>query len=154
MQPNNQLDPTRLRTVLWGAQLASVAIMTALAWWLPELISIQAIPDARLPLLVTAVLAIPVVVVAARLLGIHDRGASLKSRVVPAAKPEQEVARAELGRYIVVIALAELPVILGFAYVFCGGDRSHALILGMASAGLMFMFRPRAARSVSGTYGS
>jgi hypothetical protein len=141
--------PNRLRFVLWAAQVLSVLMMTALAWWLPELIELSPVPDASLVLVVIAVAAVPVTVLIARLFGVGAAdGAGYGSRPMPQRPAALAVGNPPaggqaLGRYVAVIALAEVPAVLGLVYVVLGGPRPNAVMLGGASLVLLLLYRPK-----------
>jgi len=151
----NDVEPGRVRLILWTAQLLSVVMMTALAWWLPPLGGPSAGPDMAFALLMVAVAAVPFTVLLARLLGVGAAdGAGYSSRYRqtgprPAGGLQAAGASAvSLGHYIAVIVLAELPIVLGLVYVILGGARPNALMLGAGSVILLLLYRPGQRSSV------
>ena len=142
MRTKVPVDPRRMRRVLWGAQLAAVLLVTGLGWWLPGRAGVEAVPVVQLPLLILAILAIPAVVVAGRLLRFDERDSG--PGIGAAGEEGEEAERRRLGRYVVVIAMAELPAILGLVYALLGGAQVHALALKVGSVLLLLVFRPSA----------
>ncbi|NEV62602.1 hypothetical protein [Thiorhodococcus minor] len=139
--PMPNLAPNRI--VLWGAQLASALVMTALAWWLPELIQIQPIPAAALPVLGVGVAAVPLAIILARVLGARRQRSDIQiHEAVPTETQQAQSSQPDLGRYLVAVAIAELPAVLGLVYVLIGGDRLHALGLGAAAVILILTLWP------------
>lgn len=141
------VDPAKMPQILWSTQILSVLIMTALAWGLPELIPIEPIAGVPVPLLIVAIASIPVVFLVARLLGF---GATREDIHTHNARPDgHDGANADdktkLARYLVVLALAEMPAIFAIVYVFVGGNRTHAIALGAAALAMMLTFTPRKA---------
>lgn len=143
MSSNPKADPMSNRLILWGAQLSSALIMTALAWWLPDLMPIEPIPGAIRPIMLMAVASVPLAIVTARLLGVRRRRADI---VVHESRPGDAAPRrapaGELGRYVAAVVLAELPAILGLVYVLMGGSRLHALAFGAAAILLILTLWP------------
>lgn len=137
-----EIDLRRLRRILWAAQLASVAIVVGLAWWLPDLVPIQSVPGAQFPVLIVGILAVAVVFLLERRLGNRERRPD--PRLHPQASTEAGVRaeRGRFGRYVLIIALADAPAIFGLVYVLVGGAPSHALILAAGSLLLLLSFRP------------
>ncbi|NEX19001.1 hypothetical protein G3480_01495 [Thiorhodococcus mannitoliphagus] len=133
------------RRVLWGAQLSSAVMVTALAWWLPELVAIQPIPAAALPVLGVGIGAVPLAIVLARVLDVRRRRSDIQvHEAVPSLTRSSQATQPDLGRYLVVVAIAELPAILGLVYVLIGGDRLHAVGLGAAAVILLLSLWPGA----------
>lgn len=140
MTPNPPLDTDRLRGVYWLAQVGSVVILTALAWFLPELIAIDDLPQIHIPVLIAGLVAIPLML-------------SVTRRLVPSAKPPETrydpLANATpaprsvgLGPYLIALALCEVPIVLGLVAVLTGARPEYALGLGAAALLLLLTQRP------------
>ena len=145
----NDVEPGRVRLILWTAQLLSVFMMTALAWWLPPVTGAGAVPEMAFALLMVAVAAVPFTVLLARLLGVGAAdGAGYSSRYrqtgVSHGRGLQAAGAgaASLGHYVAVIVLAEVPIVLGLVYVVLGGARPNALMLAAGSVILLLLYRP------------
>jgi len=134
------LDTDRLRGLYWLAQVGSVVIMTALAWFLPELIAIDDLPQIHVPVLVAALVSIPLILIITR-------------RLVPSAKPPETrydpLAGARpaprsvgLGPYLIALALGEIPIVLGLVAVLMGARPEYALGLGAAALLLLWRQHP------------
>jgi len=151
------VDPARMRHLLWAAQALTVLMMTALAWWLPGVIDPSPAPEAALSLIILAVVMVPTTVLLARLFGIgaaDGAGYDARPRVLSAAPAAARSGVRGLGRYIVVLAAAETPAVLGLVYVLLGGPRPNALMLGAASLVLLLLYRPVQQHSGGGRPGS
>ncbi|ADC64129.1 hypothetical protein [Allochromatium vinosum] len=144
MTSNTPLHADRLRGVYWLAQIGSVVIMTALAWFLPELIAIDDLPQIHVPVLIAGLVAIPLILIVTR-------------RLVPSAKPLEKrydpldnatpaPRSVGLGTYLIALALCEIPIVLGLVAVLMGARPEYALGLGTAALGLLWNVRaiPRA----------
>jgi len=150
MTTTSSLEPNRLRFKLWAVQVMSVAMMTGLAWWLPELVQPTPAPKVALGLVIVAVAVVPITVLLARLFGIGAREGTgygthpvaLRPAALATSKPVAGGLDLALGRYIGIIGLAELPAVLGVVHVLLGGPRPNALMLGVASAILLVLYRP------------
>jgi hypothetical protein len=140
MTPNTSLEVDRLRGVYWLAQVGSVVIMTALAWFLPELIAIDAVPEIQLPVLILALMAIPLIWLATRRL--MPRANPLETRYDPLARAASPSPPAGLGSYLVVLALCEIPIVFGLVAVLTGARPEYALGLGAAALLLLWSQRP------------
>lgn len=139
------------RIILWGAQLTSAIVMTALAWWLPELIEIQPIPAAELPVLGVGIAAVPLAIILARVLGARRQRSDVRVHdAIPLETRAARRPRPDIGRYLVAVAIAELPAIMGLVYVLIGGDRLHALGLGAAAVILILTLWPGASAEAVG----
>lgn len=147
MPARQPADPARAAPILWRAQFSGVLIITALAWFLPDLVPIEPIPGVPIPLIIAAVASVPVVFVIARLLGVGagQKEIRIHGPLDQAREKEPGDNARKLGRYLVVIALAELPAILAIAYVFSGGPRNHALALGALALAMLLALPPRKA---------
>lgn len=140
MIPHSPLEAGRLRGVYWLAQVGSVVIMTALAWFLPELIAVDDLPQLHIPVLIAALAAIPLILIVNRRLVPSTR--PLETRYDPLANATPAPRLVELGPYLIALALCELPIVLGLVVVLMGARPEYALGLGAAALGLLWTQRP------------
>jgi hypothetical protein len=125
----------RTRQVLWLANLTTVMILGGVIKFLPDLIEISGQPALQTPVLVLALLSIPLAFFAGRLLAVDT------SRQAPgAANPAQ--AQKAISSFAIAGTLAELPAMLGLVYAVMGGDTLIALLFAAASLAAMFVLRP------------
>jgi len=140
-----QTGPARLRLLLWSAQLLSVLVLTALAWWLPTVMQLAPAPAESSLAGGIAVALIPVTVLMARLFGIgaaEGAGYGVRHRHPKSSTASPCGDDGPLSRYMTVIVLAELPAVLGLVHVWLGGARPNAVLLGAASVVLLVLYRP------------
>ncbi|WP_200330473.1 hypothetical protein [Thiocystis violacea] len=146
MTSNQERNPQPNRLILWGAQFGSVFVITVLTWWLPGLILVEPIDAARLPILAAGIVSVPLAILAARLLRARRPRSDVRVHE-PVADPESP---GKIGRYLVALAFAELPAILGLVYVLIGGDRLHSAALGTAAIMLLLTLWPGRPDATSG----
>jgi len=145
MTPNPPLDADRLRGVYWLAQVGSVVILTALAWFLPELIAVEDLPQIHIPVLIAALAAIALMLIVTRRL--VPSAKPLETRYDPLANATPAPRSVGLGPYLIALALCEIPIVLGLAAVVMGARPEYALGLGVAS--LLLLWNVRAAPRAS-----
>ena len=154
MSPNrspNGLPPEQLKRLFWASQLFSVLLISGLGWWLTESIQVEPIPLAWPALLGVALAAIPAVFILARWLGLlGSRPDVIDHDPLRTATPAPDP-RSLLAPYLIVLAVAELPAMLGFVYVFTGGTRWHGLALGAVSLVLLLVLAPNQVRRAGGS---
>lgn len=158
---HNGLNPARRQFILWLAQINSVVVLTVLAWALPGFEAVAPVPSAQQPLLIAALVALPLTLALGRWLMARAGGENQRGRV-PGLGPGLESGREpgwepvttaavasspadadrRMGFSVLAWALCELPLVLGFVYALLGGDRLHAVALGAASLVLLLLLRP------------
>lgn len=138
------IAPEKRLRILWLAQVNSVVLVSAIAWFIPTLVELDAIPEAQLPLLIAALASIPLVFFLGRWLRTRpDAGSKHPSTKWPASgTDEPRRARTDIGSALVAWALCEVPVILGLVYVMLGGEPWHAVALGGVALVLLVLLRP------------
>lgn len=139
MTSDTPLDADRLRGLYWLAQVGSVVIMTALAWFLPELIAIDDLPQIHVPLLIAGLAAIPLILIVTRRLAPGAK--PLETRYDPLDNATPASRSVGLGPYLIALALCEIPIVLGLVAVLMGARPEYALGLGAASLGLLWSAR-------------
>jgi hypothetical protein len=144
MTSNTPLDADRLRGLYWLAQIGSVVILTTLAWFLPELIAIDDLPQIHVPVLIAALVTIPLILILTRRL--VPSAKPLETRYDPLANATPAPRPAGAGAYLIALALCEIPIVLGLVAVLMGARPEYALGLGAAALGLLWSVRaaPRA----------
>ena len=140
MTSDTPLDADRLRFVYWLAQIGSVVIMTALAWFLPELIAIDDLPQIHVPVLIAGLVSIPLILIVTRRLAPGAK--PLETRYDPLAGARPAPRPAGLGPFLIALALCEIPIVLGLAAVLMGARPEYALGLGAAALLLLLTQRP------------
>lgn len=140
MMPNTPFAAGRARRSFWLAQVGSVVILTALAWFLPELVVVETVTALQMPLLIAALVAIPLVFIATRYLVPRPRPPQARDALRGIVAPLPKAVG--LGPYLVALALCEIPIILGLVAVLTGGSTDVALVLGLASLLLLCEVRP------------
>ncbi|WPL19167.1 hypothetical protein Thiowin_04274 [Thiorhodovibrio winogradskyi] len=142
---HNGLNPARRQFILWLAQINSVVVLTVLAWVLPGFNAVAPVPSAQQPLLIAALVALPLTLALGRWLMARAGGEIQRGRepvnTAAAASSQADVNRL-MGFSVLAWALCELPLVLGFVYALLGGDRLHAMALGAASLVLLLLLRP------------
>lgn len=144
MTETRQLNPARLRLMLWVAQLGTVLLLGVLAWLLPALAGIGAEPAVADAALIAGLAAIPAAPIAARLLGAGRGRSDVKIHAAGAARAPALPSEGDHGRFVVVLALCELPALLGLIHALFGGDPVYASALAGVSVLLLLMHRPSA----------
>lgn len=130
----------RLRGLYWLAQIGSVVIMTALAWFLPELIAIDDLPQIHVPVLIAGLVSIPLILIVMRRLAPSPK--PLETRYDPLAGARPAPRPVGLGAYLIALALCEIPIVLGLVAVLMGARPEYALGLGAAALLLLLTQRP------------
>jgi hypothetical protein len=150
-------NAARRRLILWLAQMNAVLVMTVLAWALPSFAAVEPVPGVRAPLLIAALVALPLALVAGRWLMARARGGprppdpragggtthGVGGRDDAGSGQTSDSDRA-VGFSVLAWTVCELPLVLGFVYALLGGERLHAVALGGASMALLLLFRPSA----------
>ena len=143
MPSNPHHDPQRQLPILWFGQLASVALILALAWFLPGLMPITPIAALSQALLLAALVAVPVAFLFVRWL--VPAPLPRPTRDAPLAQaPAVPPPDAQRVRFIVALTLWEIPAILALIAVLTGADPAQALGIGSASLLLLLWRRPSA----------
>ncbi len=141
MSANSSHDPLRLAPLIWLAQFGSVLLLMALTWFLPDLMAINPIAVLSQALLLVALLAAPAAFVLVRWL-MSDR-TSRQDRYDPlASAPIAPSPEARFARYILTLALCEIPAILALLAALTGADPLQALGVGATSLLLLLWRRP------------
>lgn len=133
----------RLR-LFWGAQLSSASLLTALAWWLPELVPLEPIAAAQRPVLLLGIASVPLFILAARFLRARQPRSDVRTRDPLSSQPTS-VGTGNSTRYLIALTLAELPAIFGLVLSLTGGDRIQAVMLGLAAILSILTLYPRGA---------
>lgn len=130
--------------MLWVAQLGTVLLLGVLAWLLPALAGVGAEPAVADAALIAGLAAIPAAPIAARLLGVGRVRSDVKVHTAGADAAPASPSQGDHGRFIVVLALCELPALLGLIHALFGGDPVYASALAAVSVLLLLMHRPAA----------
>jgi hypothetical protein len=128
--------------MLWVAQLGTVLLLGVLAWLLPALAGVGAEPAVADATLIAGLAAIPAAPIAARLLGVGRARSDVKVHAAGAAAAPALPAQGDHGRFVVVLALCELPALLGLIHALFGGDPIYASALAAVSVLLLMVHRP------------
>ena len=140
MSANSSRDPSHLVPLIWLAQFGSVVLLMALTWFLPDLMAITPIAALSQALLLAALLAAPAAFMLARWL--MSGMASPRDRYDPlASAPIAPSPEARFVRYILTLALCEIPAILALIAVLTGADPLQALGAGATSLFLLLLWR-------------
>jgi hypothetical protein len=142
MPEARQLNPARLRLMLWVAQLGTVLLLGVLAWLLPALAGLGAAPAVADAALIAGLAAIPAAPIGARLLGAERARSDVKIHTADAARAPAVPSESDHGRFVVVLALCELPALLGLIHALFGGDPLYASALAGVSVLLLMIHRP------------
>jgi hypothetical protein len=148
----NSLSPSRRQLILWLAQINSVVVLTVLAWVLPGFAAVEPVPRVQQPLLIAALVSLPLALLIGRWLMNRARGdgenradpiarATAAKRSAGSLHAESDAGR-EIGLSVIAWAVCELPMVLGFVYALLGGERLYAVVLGAASLLLLLLLRP------------
>jgi len=130
--------------LFWFAQLAAVLILTAVAWFLPSLTPITPHPEAQLPILAVGVASLPLVLLLGRWLGLRQSRPDVQLHEIPGLSGEHaRPTAAPPVRWLILLALAEFPAVLGVPLVMFGGEPLYAVGLGAASCLILLVYRPR-----------
>ena len=132
--PDNQ----RTRKVLWLANLTAVMLLAAIILFLPQMVQPSDLPNARLPVLVLALLSLPAAFMARRISGMNSAREPLQS-----GKPtDPKQAQKETSRFAIAGTLAELPAMFGLVYTLLGGNGFHGLLFAAAALLATMLLRP------------
>ncbi len=132
-------DPQSARKVLWMANLTAVMFIAAIILFLPRIMQPSDLPDARMIVLVLALLSVPAAFLARRISGMD----ALRSPGQPAApKNNMKQAQKETTRFVVAGTLAELPAMFGLVYSMLGGDGFYGLSFAAAALVATMLLRP------------
>lgn len=141
MPANFAHDPLRLAPLIWRAQFGSVALLMALTWFLPDLMAINPIAVLSQALLLAALLAASAAFILTRWL--MSDTTPRQDRYDPLANaPIAPSPEARFARYILTLALCEIPAILALIAVLVGADPLQALGVGATSLLLLLWRRP------------
>jgi hypothetical protein len=128
--------------MLWTAQLGTVLLLGALAWLLPDLAGVPPRPGVAAVMLIAGAAAIPLAPIAARLLGIGRPRADVKVHAAGVPDTAAQALGGAQAHFILLLALAELPALLGLGHAVLGGNPLYAVALVGASALLLWIYRP------------
>ncbi len=131
-------DPARTRKVLWLANLSAIMFIAGLILFLPDLVSISPIPSVQTPVLVLAVLSVPVAFLAARLTGAGNPRVYVETTL----KQDPALAQKAVSRFALAGTLAELPAMFGLVYAIIGGNSFYALVFAAAALLASIALRP------------
>ena len=132
----------RFRRILWWGQVLFVLIVSALAWWLPDLMATHSVPGVQSTLFLIGVGAVPLIfIIGSRLKGDSETAGS-QGRQRGGRGTDSGSSVPAPGRYVAILVMAELPAILALVYVLLGGLPMQALMLSVGSFVLLFLFPP------------
>lgn len=136
--PKPTPDHPRTRKALWLANLTVVMLIAGIILFLPRIMQVNDLPDTQTPILIFALLSLPVAFLAPRLTGIG--GPRLPQGQAPDRTPEQ--AQKETTRFAIAGTLAELPAMFGLIYALVGGTTLYGLLFAAAALAATMALRP------------